>query len=458
MAGNARFQDDFDSPIDGSSTRANQPQATTGPSPSTGHRWLMCGVLGASALFSLLFTLTVFLGMAITGTLLAALALGQTDGLDPTVFGGGFWLAVVLGSILIIAGLYLRYQWADDPSKKTARALVQPSVGLLLIFVIPAIILTLLELLGVPIPRIILATTILGAVGYLSLVLPFVLLRVTWRLFVLINRWGQKQVDRANLVIIGSPVALLLGTTFIFGPVFYDDSYPDAALESVSSDLLESAGQQSLTDSVHSIFSGLEESRHEDFTDDFQIEKTAAFEEDLRLAQQRQQLFEACFEELMQSSLFGRSTFKKNIRRLKRDLSSDDAYDLAAKKLADVCEKHSDHLEDSTPYDDLHKVFTKTISNARIDHREKWDRRRELDRDPTLSDSFRPTTPRPSDRVLLRECIEKIPLKHKKVLMLYMHSNDYRELGDTLEISYGAARQRVSRARSALKSECSAWL
>ncbi len=405
-------------------------------------------MLLAAGLLSVPMLLWLYFLAALMGTSVAVVALRQTDGLDASTFGGGFWLAAVAGLVGVIAGLVFSYAWRHDDRRRVLRTLVQPTVGLLLVFVVPASLLTLLEIGSVDVPDVVSTTAILGSVGYLWFVMPFALGKAAWKLLRTVHRWSLTQAQRASFTAIATPLVMWLAATVLFGPVALRvdvlDDHASGVIHHVGQiEHHESDGPAEL---ARAVLAGAKS--NDDTQASSSAAKSAASLAAVSSANQRR--FEACFEILMAPEGDRKSPFEAAIVRLSRTLSADDAYDLAAQKLLDVCEKHAQNS-----YLNLAQVYAKAIRYARRDFVRKRNKQREL-----LSDIYgfhdpRSRGPDHEVRELLRKCLAKLGSGPRRTLQLWLTSRDYDELARKMgDVSYDAARGRVSRAKTRARQTC----
>lgn len=143
--------------------------------PSRKQRITLGMALGLAALGAALpATLLVWLMSALLATGVTAEVLELTHGFQPTTFGGGYWLAVVVDALVVVFSLGRRALGRSLPWR--------PLVVLVLAYTLLLWTLIPLDWAGIwDVPDVVTAFVLLGANALVSYVLPFVLLSVLGR-------------------------------------------------------------------------------------------------------------------------------------------------------------------------------------------------------------------------------------------------------------------------------------
>jgi DNA-directed RNA polymerase specialized sigma24 family protein len=414
-------------------------------------RWLVNLMLLGGGVVAVPLALTLYFYIALDGTFVGAVALAKTEGLEVGTFTGGYWVAILLGMAGLVTGLVLRFKWRDSERLQVMRVLARPSVALLLLFFVPASLLTLLELGEVDVPDILSTTAIVGSIGYLWLIFPFALGGGAWRLLQGLRRWALEQAHRAQLVLVGTPVALLVSASLLFGGVvlgvdmFEDDSgrVLDQHFEQLAEDEVDGPAEL-----LHGILVAANEA-NEASLDEVAMAGAPEQPPSAFGTADRQRRFQECFEELMAPEATGRSPLETAVVRLRRSMNDEEAYDVAAQKLLDVCEKHA-----AESYRNLTEVYAKAITNARNDYVGKRKRRGDLEerfgrRDP------RTTRLDWESRDFIKKCMAELSYTHRRTLSLMLSSPEYDDLARKMGVTESTARKRVSRAQQAARKKCS---
>lgn len=87
----------------------------------------------------------------------------------------------------------MRLRLRRDNSRAGMRLLVQPSVSLLIVFFVPAVVMSWLEFAAFDVPDIMSTTAILGSLLYIWFVPPVAIGRASWSLLRIVQRLGNSE-------------------------------------------------------------------------------------------------------------------------------------------------------------------------------------------------------------------------------------------------------------------------
>jgi RNA polymerase sigma factor (sigma-70 family) len=418
--------------------------------PSQARRWLMNVVLCTSGVLTVPLLVSIYLTVAMVGSVLAVIALGNTDGLVGSTFGGGFALASVVGVIAVVAGLVARYRWRRDDSKGVLRLLVQPSVALVLAFFLPAALMTLLESAGVDVPDFMSTATLIGSIFYLWFVLPFAMGRGSWKLFRLLQRWGAKKKERAAQLSVAVPIGVLVAASALFSPIIVgaddDMGSPRFPLAATTSSIADSGESESFVEQTRQAFGNLATEASESAASD------SAAASSFGLSGVQRDRSQECFTVLAVEEHDGQTELERQRRRAHKKLGDPSAaHDVVHDALDKTCTRHSARALKGRIVKYYNTVVGNEIKNY-YRNRRGWTRFADaVDLGwipPSRSDFF--------VKEAFENCMDKLEPEEEALLRVYYieTDKDYSEVEHRFEVSYGNARQKVRRAREKVKSVC----
>lgn len=170
----------------------SEPPRTEPSGASGGQRaFLILGILLVLLLFALPLVLLIWVAGAFFGSIGVAEALERTRGLEPTTYGGAFWLAVVFTVLMVLLELRAIVRGGQREPGLLTQLLTRPSAGLFFLFV-PTLLLVRADLRGSDVPDILTTTLLLCCLGFIYFVLPLPLLASSWRLGRWVWRLGRR--------------------------------------------------------------------------------------------------------------------------------------------------------------------------------------------------------------------------------------------------------------------------
>lgn len=443
--------DDLDNPLDGVEPPSRPPGAgdESGGAISSGQRWLVNLVLWVSGAVSVPLLVVIYVMAATLGTGLAVLALGNTDGLVGSTFGGGFAIAVIVGLIAIVAGLVARYRWRRDESKTVLRFLAQPSVALVLAFFLPATFLTLLESADVDVPDLLSTATLMGSIFYLWFVLPFAIGRGSWKLLRFLQRWGAEKKERAAQLAVAVPIAVLVAASTLLSPIIVgaDDDAGRASfpLSTATSSIVDSGKSDSFVEETRQAFGS--------FAAELSApEADTATATGFGLSGVQRRRSDECFTTLALEKRDGETELERQRQRAKKKLGDKSAaHDVVYEALEKTCTRHAAHPLKGRIEKYYNTVVGNEINNY-FRNRRGWTRFADaVDMGwilPSRSDYFM--------KEAFENCMDR--LEPEEVALLHVYyvetDEDYSEVVYRFDISRSNARQKVSRARRKAKELC----
>lgn len=392
---------------------------------------LTVALLGAALGVALPGMLILWLLAAAVTTGVAAEALDRTGGLAPTTFGGGYWLAVGLDVAVVLWSVVRRLRGRPGPWKPLA-GLVTAYVFLIWLAVVP-------DLAGaVDVPDVVTTFVLLGADALVSYVFPCMLLALLVRGSAHLWRLGSGSSAAAQRIGVAATCLGLACLTLGAG-VTAVDLEPRSVREAL--DELETSLEVDGVEGERLTYEALSVG----------LSSGSGSAPGSAPAPVTRSAFDDCAESLAGSQTNADPVIELAMLSLIRDgLGKADAEDLAMDTLLRVCSKHAEQrLENMVAY------YWKALRN---NARTLW-RRSQREQSGWEDDMFADSQGlhaneqlSPDEVVLVKRVKSQLDPELWLVLdMRHGRGMSYAEIGEGLEISEAAARQRAKRARDQLE-------
>lgn len=418
-------------------------RSTPRTSASTGSLlWLLLGLALFLFCFALPVLAIVWAVIAYVGTFGIAEILEQTRGLEPATYRIAFWIVALFTGVMLALELRQTFRRRENGRGLLFGVLVRPSL-LLPLLAIPTSMLVKLDMGGTDVPDLITTTLLLGALGYIYVILPLAALLFLFRVTRLCW-WGG---HGANLTarFVGT-VGVILGSIVPVVCALEDDadSYTnssssgsqalDRALEELEDDDLVEGTHDALAELASSVPPG-----------QFALPiASRPIDGDYRR-------FDECIETLA-SSRPGLDARREVIALLSRRYALDPATaeDIAQQKALDVCLHHAQSARaDLIPY------FMQSAKNAtKNEYRNHHNRQACLvsygaQVDARVSNPWSPS--RVDDFLQFTSLMCQLDDTDRQLMQLVGEGHTAREIKQTLGLSSEAAvRQRKKRAMKRL--------
>ncbi|WP_428264308.1 RNA polymerase sigma factor [Haliangium sp.] len=356
-------------------------------------------------------------------------ALEHSGGLEPTTFGGGYWLAMGIDGLFVVWAILRRFRRHDSPWAPLAWLAVGYIV-LLWFAVVPDLATDL------DVPDVLTTVVLLGLQALVSYLFPLLLFVLLARATGAAWRSGRVSSVAAQRVGVLAGCIGLVGLTLAGGLVFIDLAPKSlgTALQEFA-DSIDVEGAEGERRVYEALSLGLESG-------------TAARTSSSPKADG---VFTGCADTLARSDGDARSVIQQAVRRLiRKGLDKSDAEDLVMETLLKVCTKHAEERrQELVPY--FWAALRNATSSYRVrvyQRREWWDEQVLPDEQTLLPDARLAFE---QDRTALYAAMAQLTPTEQYVLSLYADGLRHADIAARLGKSEAAVRQQVKRALDHLK-------
>lgn len=391
-------------------------------------------------LFVLLGVVPVVVLLALAGALLGSLGIAelleQSQGLAPTTYGWGFWLAVVFTVGMAVLEVRALLKGSKKEEGFFHRLLTRPSAALFLLFG-PAIVLVRINA-KIDVPDILTTTLLLCCLGYVYFILPLAMVGWAFRLV----RW-MWHVGRTSgyasgaFGVLGLALATCLPTTLCA----VEDLKPpiSPAQERALSKGLQDADGKGGVDGSLALLTALA-------TADAALSPAVPTSPAGGFWSGRgdKDLFDECIERLFKGGY--RSVRDKQVSLFtSQGMDRGLAEDVVQHAAIDICLHHA-----REPAEDLVRRFKKRSKDRRIN-----EYRRQGVRDAcafTVKTSYYAGTPEPTlESGAVDDALCSLSEADREILRLFADDLDFKSIGQRLGMTADNARKRKERALAQLR-------
>jgi DNA-directed RNA polymerase specialized sigma24 family protein len=433
---------------------------TTRPSGASTTSQLLFLAIGLVS-FAVLWAVPVVLLTWVLGTFFGSVGIAEllerTRGLAPTTYGGAFWLAVTVTTVMAVLEVRAMLRKASERRSFFLRIITRPSTAYWVLF-LPTLLLVRIDVRGTDVPDILTTTLLLCCLGYVWFILPLALGAVSWR----ITRWMWRKGAGSSFA---AGVLGMLGLAFASCTPLVcvvDDDDEDERMEPAErvGDAFDRgfdrARGKGAIDGSRALMGALAEvienepkelpPAPEVGKDDrkgfpFLGASTATQQTDA-------ELFDACIEELFRGGTTSiRGAFLASLvsrHSLERALAEDIVQDAAL----ELCLRHA--RVGSEPYEKLAIIFGQKVE-SRLKNRYRYqDVRNRCE--VTVAGLYYEPRPLPVDELAAYDqALCSLDPKDQKILLLDVEGHEAASIGVAVGLTADAVRQRKSRGIKKLR-------
>jgi len=423
-------------PYDLPSANPSEPHAPPSGTASGGQlAWLGFGMVLFFILFVLPLWLLAWAAGALLGTWKIAHLLRETHGLEPTTYGGAFWIAVLFILVMVVVELVAVFRPKDKRPGCLVALFTRPSLACLLLY-LPTRVLVGIDKAGTDIPDVLTTFLLLCSLGYVYVILPVPLFALSLRAWRKLWQVGKASQFRAGVFgTLGLALAAVVPLVCTTNEQVEETTEALAEIDADDVSLALKAGSVTFADTPaeasRRVIAGIAE-----------VDLRNPKNRGARLGIGRKDLFDGCIEELSRPP--GESAPRPRVerslmknQRLDRSLAND----IVSQKILHVCLQHS-----NTPIDELLPYLFKAAKNATMTHFERHKTRRAcLIARPRPA--YSSTNPYPAkDRFIdFTRAFCRLSGEDQELLLLKADGETSDAIGRQLKLTPGTVRKRKQR-------------
>lgn len=411
------------------------------------------GLLIFAVLWALPIAALIWLVGASLGSVWIAHLMERTRGLEPTTYGGAFWLATMLTVVMVALEVRAIRRTSDVRRSRFVRFISHPSAAASVLLP-PTYILVGLDLKGVDVPDIITTTLLLLCLGYLVFVLPLGLVFASWRLVRWMWQCGHGSGFMAGVL---GTLGLLFGTCVpkcaadvaddaeddrsSDGNRFEEiaDAYERGLRSAEDADVLDGSlavmGELSTVRTKDSEFAPSQRGRSFPFVSTPEQPRQSP-----ALVGGDKDRFDSCMTLLHGDGRSGLRDKKITKFIVRYSMAQAEAADVVDDALLETCTRHL-----QKHYANVEAVFNRKADGRRINRYHAQQRRRACGA-AVIEGLYRPTSPEWDEMIDFDDAICRLSEEEANLLQLFAEGHDANGLKEKLGLSSAAAvRQRKRR-------------